>query len=135
MKKARHRQCVAGKSTTRPKRRPKTFERRRALPRRRDLSFIVNKRRKRRLKRISFSKINVLKKTHDLEVLAGLAQPYEIGFSNVIKPAVMLTPYATQFRYPGDFIEPSREEFEEAQAATQKNWEFVLSLVPAEAHP
>lgn len=45
-------------------------------------------------------------KTHDLEVLAGLAQPYEIGFSNLIKPAVMLTPYATQFRYPGDFIEP-----------------------------
>jgi HEPN domain-containing protein len=74
-------------------------------------------------------------KTHDLELLTGLAQPYEAGFSSLLKPAVLLTPYASEFRYPGDFIDPSREEFEEAMEATKKVWKFVLSLVPFEAHP
>lgn len=74
-------------------------------------------------------------KTHDLELLAGLAQQYEPGFSDFLKSAVLLTPFATQFRYPGDFIDPSREEFDEALAAAQKVWDFVLALIPREAHP
>lgn len=74
-------------------------------------------------------------KTHDLEVLINLAKPHEQRFSEFLKAAVLLTPYATEFRYPGDFIDPSREEFEEALAATQGVWEFVLSLLPMETHP
>ncbi len=74
-------------------------------------------------------------KTHDLELLASFAQQYETGFSDLLKSAVLLTPFATQFRYPGDFIDPSREEFDEALAAAQNVWDFVLALIPAEAHP
>jgi len=74
-------------------------------------------------------------KTHDLRILLELALPFEAGFSSLKAAAVLLTPYATEFRYPGDFLDPSREEFEEAMEATRKVWEFVLSLVPSEAHP
>lgn len=42
-------------------------------------------------------------KTHDLEVLIGLAQKYEAKFSTFLNIAVLLTPYAAMFRYPGDY--------------------------------
>ncbi len=74
-------------------------------------------------------------KTHDLRILLELALPYEPRFSSLKNSAVLLTPYAAEFRYPGDFIEPSREEFEEALEATREVWDFVLSLLPPETHP
>ncbi len=39
-------------------------------------------------------------KTHDLRILLELALPYESGFSSLKDAAVLLTPYATEFRYP-----------------------------------
>jgi HEPN domain-containing protein len=74
-------------------------------------------------------------KTHDLEVLIGLAQKYETRFSTFLNAAVLLTPYAAMFRYPGDFIEPTREQFDEALNAANNVWRFVLSVLPAEVHP
>jgi HEPN domain-containing protein len=74
-------------------------------------------------------------KTHDLEVLVGLAQKYETKFSNFLNIAVLLTPYAAMFRYPGDFLEPTREQFDEALSAADSVWQFVLSVLPAEVHP
>ncbi len=74
-------------------------------------------------------------KTHDLEVLIGLAQKYETKFSTFLNIAVLLTPYAAMFRYPGDFIEPTREQFDEALSAADSVWQFVLSVLPAEVHP
>jgi HEPN domain-containing protein len=74
-------------------------------------------------------------KTHDLEVLVGLAQPIEAKFSNFLHAAVLLTPYAAAFRYPGDFLDPTRQQFDEALLAADSVWQFVLSILPAEVHP
>jgi len=74
-------------------------------------------------------------KTHDLRLLITLALPLEPKFSSFKEAAAQLTPYAAQFRYPGDVIEPNREEFEEALEAAQGLYNFVLSILPAEVHP
>jgi hypothetical protein len=47
----------------------------------------------------------------------------------------LLAPYATFFRYPGIVIEPSASEFKQAISAATELYEFVLSLLPAEALP
>lgn len=49
--------------------------------------------------------------------------------------AVLLTPYASEFRYPGDVLDPTREQFDEALSAADSVWQFVLSVLPAEVHP
>ena len=74
-------------------------------------------------------------KTHDLRPLIGLAQPLDARFSSFLNAAVLLTPYASEFRYPGDFLEPTREQFDEALSAADSVWQFVLSVLPAEVHP
>jgi HEPN domain-containing protein len=74
-------------------------------------------------------------KTHDLRPLIGLAQPLDARFSNFLLAAELLTPYAAMFRYPGDFLEPTREQFDEALSAADNVWRFVLSVLPAEVHP
>ncbi|MGH7598574.1 MAG: HEPN domain-containing protein [bacterium] len=74
-------------------------------------------------------------KTHDLEVLIGLAQKYETKFSTFLNAAVLLTPYAAAFRYPGDILDPTQEQFDEALSAADSVWQFVLSVLPAEVHP
>ena len=53
------------------------------------------------------------------------------------KPAAVLTPYVSAFRYPGgaDEAMPSPEEFDEALQHAQTIYDFVLNLLPAEARP
>lgn len=74
-------------------------------------------------------------KTHDLRLLIGLAQPLDIRFANLLPAAELLTPYATTFRYPGDALYPTREQFDEALSAADSVWKFVFSVLPAEVHP
>jgi HEPN domain-containing protein len=74
-------------------------------------------------------------KTHDLRPLIGIAQPLEAKFSNYRDAAELLTPYAAEFRYPGDVLDPTREEFDIALSEAQRVWEFVLSILPSETHP
>lgn len=74
-------------------------------------------------------------KTHDLRPLIELAQPLDTRFSSFLNAAVLLTPYASEFRYPGDFLDPTREQFDEALSAADSVWQFVLSVLPAEVHP
>lgn len=51
-------------------------------------------------------------KTHDVEVLLGIATTLEPKLSAWTASANQLTEYAAVFRYPGDVIEPEREQFE-----------------------
>ena len=74
-------------------------------------------------------------KTYDLEMLLGLAMPLEPGFSNLMYAAVLLTPYVAAFRYPGDVLDPTKEQFDEALREAERVWEFVLSVLPEEVHP
>ena len=51
----------------------------------------------------------VFPKTHDLEALLHLSIGAQSGFSAYADHARLLTPLATEFRYPGDLLEPAPE--------------------------
>jgi len=74
-------------------------------------------------------------KTHDVEVLVTLALSHDAKFSEWREAAVLLTPYATEFRYPGDLLEPAPDEFEQALGAAAGLYNFVLSLLPPVVRP
>jgi HEPN domain-containing protein len=75
--------------------------------------------------------------THDIRKLALRASLIEARFNEFIAMAAALTPYAWEYRYPGDLAEtyPAREEFDEAIKQAQGIYDFVLGLLPSEAHP
>lgn len=74
-------------------------------------------------------------KSHDVVLLVKQAIDIDPSFSVVLENAQLLTPLATEFRYPGDYIEPERSEFEEAYQAAQAMYRFVLIRLPALTHP
>lgn len=74
-------------------------------------------------------------RTHDIEFLLSLAVPFEAAFANWVDAAERLTRYATQFRYPGVVMEPSRDEFDQALADAEALFQFVLNVLPAAVHP
>ena len=83
------------------------------------------------------SKDDPFPKTHDIEDLVEQASSIHPDFGKLAKAASILTPYVSAFRYPGGFDEPmpTREEFDEALQYAQAIYDFVLSLLPAEACP
>jgi nitrogen fixation NifU-like protein len=74
-------------------------------------------------------------KTHDLTELVELALPFSPAFVAWRDAASRLTPYASDFRYPGPRIEPSQEELQCALADATALYDFVLSLLPQAVHP
>lgn len=50
-------------------------------------------------------------KTHDLRLLVTLAAEVEPRFNAWHDAAEQIAPYATAYRYPGEILEPSEEEF------------------------
>ncbi len=80
---------------------------------------------------------NPFPKTHDIEDLVKQASNLNPDFEILEKPAAILTPYASAFRYPGGAEEPmpSREEFDEALVHARSIYDFVLTLLPDEARP
>ena len=49
--------------------------------------------------------------------------------------SLMLTPYATEFRYPGEFLEPERSEAEQALAAAEAFVQFIRRLLQDAIEP
>ena len=76
-------------------------------------------------------------KTHDLRALIPRCADIDAGFATFDPDAERLTPLATAFRYPDDYVplNPTRAQFDEAFAAAQRIYDFVLSLLPSETHP
>ncbi len=74
-------------------------------------------------------------KTHSLVALIGQCLAFDEDFDQLREAATILTPYAVDVRYPGDILELSREEGEEALSLAVEVWDFVLSRLPKEAHP
>jgi HEPN domain-containing protein len=70
------------------------------------------------------------KKTHDLDILLELCSLSDIGFQNLEDAADTLTPYATEFRYPGDLIEPERHDAEEAIDLAASVLAYVVQVLP-----
>jgi HEPN domain-containing protein len=52
----------------------------------------------------------IFAKTHSLEILLKLCFPSAPGLRRFLLHAEQLTPFATEFRYPGDIFEPSADE-------------------------
>ena len=74
-------------------------------------------------------------KTHDIEVLLGMAASYHEKFSHWLEIGERLTDYATAFRYPDVVMEPTRAEFEQALENAENIYAFVLSVLPPEVRP
>jgi len=53
-------------------------------------------------------------KTHDLVHLVRLCAADEKNFEALITPADFLSPFAVEFRYPGDIFEPPQEDADRA---------------------
>jgi len=70
------------------------------------------------------------RKTHDLDVLIDLCSLSEPSFQDLKDGADILTPYATEFRYPSDTVEPERYEAEEALEIANSVLDFVINLLP-----
>ena len=70
------------------------------------------------------------RKTHDLDVLVDLCALSEPSFQDLKDSADSLTPYATEFRYPSDTIEPEIHEAEEALDIAGSILDFVIKLLP-----
>ncbi len=76
-------------------------------------------------------------KTHNLRALVIQAATLDNRFEAIEKPAEILTPFVSAFRYPGGADEPmpTREEFDAALQHAQAIYDFVLNLLPTEARP
>jgi HEPN domain-containing protein len=75
-------------------------------------------------------KNTIFRKTHDLDVLIDLCCQSEASFQELKNDADMLTPYATEFRYSSDTIEPEKYEAEEALAMADSILNFVIRSLP-----
>ena len=89
------------------------------------------------LKEFLFFRGEPIQKTHSLVMLLPLCAKSVPGFAVLQPEAARLTPLAITFRYPDDFtpLNPTRAEFDEALAAAQRIYDFILSLLPVETHP
>ncbi len=71
-------------------------------------------------------------KTHDLRLLVTLASELEPKFMPWMDSITTLSPYATAYRYPGEVLDPTEEEFTRAMKIASALYEFVCSLLPNE---
>ncbi|WP_369018045.1 HEPN domain-containing protein [Thermatribacter velox] len=71
-------------------------------------------------------------KTHNLVALLAFCVPLEPSFEQWRETTEILTPYATEFRYPGDVLEPEASEAEEALARAEALVNFIVQLLPPE---
>ena len=74
-------------------------------------------------------------KIHLLNPLIEAAAPYNAKFALFSDAADLLTPLATEYRYPGSLHEPTRAEFDEAYRYAEEIYRFVISLLPTDVHP
>ncbi|MGB9902918.1 HEPN domain-containing protein [Methanothrix sp.] len=74
-------------------------------------------------------------KTHNLVALLAFCLPLDPTFEQWKEAAKILTPYATEFRYPGDVLEPERREAEQALAQAEALVNFIVRRLPEEVRP
>jgi len=69
-------------------------------------------------------------KTRDLRPLVAQAGTVDDSFARLRPEAELLTPYAQTFRYPPEPKSPAHVVFEDAFAATERVYRFVLAKQP-----
>jgi HEPN domain-containing protein len=70
-------------------------------------------------------------KTHSIRELLNLVRTVDEESATELQPAVGLTPYGVEVRYPGDTPEPTQTEADEAIALARSVREAVLNALPA----
>ena len=70
------------------------------------------------------------RKTHDLEELGRACVGLAPALKTAVDQAVVLTPYAWRFRYPGEVEEPSRGEAVEALQLARNIRSAVAAVIP-----
>jgi HEPN domain-containing protein len=73
------------------------------------------------------------RKTHNLEDLVRQCERIDAAFVDLVDAAKALTPYAGEFRYPGDEDVPSIESTNDALAFARQVVQFVTLRLPPEA--
>ena len=68
-------------------------------------------------------------KVHSLTYLLDLCEAQKPEFISLRDKAETLAPYAIEVRYPGRAADISQEEAEEALAAMEAIWSFILDLI------
>jgi HEPN domain-containing protein len=71
-------------------------------------------------------------RTHDVRLLLQLAIAVEPSLQVHQEASEILTPYATEFRYPSDVMQPTEEELTEALEKAEEIFKFVVDLLPGE---
>lgn len=74
----------------------------------------------------------IINKTHNLNILLEYCQSLGMNINELWICAETLTPYATEFRYPGDLLEPEKEDAEEAIEMAIQVYSFVLQNLPSD---
>jgi HEPN domain-containing protein len=69
-------------------------------------------------------------KTHDVRLLLEEASDFEPRFAEVLSAGDLLTPYATEYRYPESPSDPTADEFAEALRSAEAVLQLVLSICP-----
>jgi HEPN domain-containing protein len=71
-------------------------------------------------------------KTHDLRLLVTQASEIDSKFADWFDVAVQVSPYATAYRYPGELLEPTEDEYKQAFKTASGFYEFICSNLPPE---
>jgi len=69
-------------------------------------------------------------KTHDIEALLKLAGKADDKIPEILREAVILTPYGVDYRYPGEFSEVTRSDAERALLMADRVRAEVRSRLP-----
>ncbi|MCI0691565.1 HEPN domain-containing protein [candidate division KSB1 bacterium] len=76
-------------------------------------------------------------KKHNLSILVDLCKQIEPGFQAFQDAATILTPYATAYRYPGEFFgpEPDTQQVQDALQLAKQIFDFVVDHLPEDTRP
>jgi HEPN domain-containing protein len=77
----------------------------------------------------------IFRKTHNLTELGSMCVDVDASLEPQLKPAGALNDYAWKYRYPGEPLEPPREEAESALALAREVFETILRVLPRDVHP
>ena len=75
------------------------------------------------------------KKTHDLDELSRPCLEVDSTLRGVVQPAIPLTVFAWEFRYPGDTLVPSMTEARGALSIAEALYRAILQRLPQPCHP
>lgn len=78
---------------------------------------------------------SVFRKTHDIEEIGRAAISIDASLAHLLENASVLTPFAWQFRYPGDDGEPERGDVEAALRIAREVFEEISARLPSESRP